>query len=65
MKDKKIVVSHDDIQSALRAFQARGGLIMSLPDEVALGRTLVGSKWSMYETGEDIVSAESEARPLN
>ena len=65
MKNKKITLSHDEIQNALRAFKKNGGLIKLLPDEVAIGQTLVGGKWSIYETGDDIVSTETEVGRLN
>ena len=64
VNSKKNQLSHDDIQMALRAFKKHGGLIKQLPDEVTTGGSLVGKKWSMYETGDD-VSGDGESGLLN
>ncbi|MDH4121671.1 MAG: hypothetical protein OEV94_08215 [Deltaproteobacteria bacterium] len=49
-KMKASVVSHDDIQKALRKFQANGGLIQKLPPQVVIRHSLVGGKWGMFES---------------
>lgn len=49
MKDKKALITEAEIQQALKKFQAKGGLIKKLPDEVVPAHNLVGNKWAMYE----------------
>ena len=49
MKDKGKNISHEDVQRALRSFQERGGLIRTLPAQLAPDRLLVGARHGLYE----------------
>ena len=43
-------ITHDEVARAIEKFRAEGGLIKRLPDERVAPRTLVGSKYSEYES---------------
>jgi len=49
MKATTRIITHEDIQKALRAFRQSGGVIARLPDEIALHKNLVGGNLSAYE----------------
>jgi hypothetical protein len=52
MKTRKAVkaITHEEVKRAIEKFKAEGGLIKRLPDERVAPRTLVGSKYSEYES---------------
>jgi len=45
----KKVITHQEIQNALAKFQAQGGLIVHLPDQIVSNQRVVGGKWAMFE----------------
>jgi hypothetical protein len=49
-KKTKQTVSHADVERAIRKFREEGGLIQRLPDELVAHRSLVGSRFGMYES---------------
>lgn len=61
MTDNKKAVTEAEVQQALQKFQAHGGLIKKLPDEVVPAHNLVGAKWAVYETIQDSGSSSSSA----
>lgn len=46
---KKIGVSEEEIQEAIKKFKAQGGLIKHLPKEVVPSSILVGRKYGRFE----------------
>lgn len=57
---KKVEISPEEVQQALKKFQEKGGLIKKLPDQVAIRSNMVGSKWAMFElVGEKGIEAEA------
>jgi len=58
MKDKGKSISHEDVQRALRKFQAGGGLIRTLPAQQAPARLLVGARHGLYEPVLEITAAQ-------
>lgn len=47
------VITHEEVQAAMRKFLAQGGLIRKLPDEVAGRHNRVGAHYAMYESVSD------------
>jgi len=60
MKNKKnlrTVLSHDDIQRAVKRFLTDGGIIVHLPEQQNQAHTMVGGeKYQNYETLSNLVS---------
>jgi len=67
-KQPKVVISHQEIAKALQKFQAEGGLIKRLPDQITPKGGLVGGKWAQFEavldptagSGSEVMEAASE-----
>jgi len=55
---KKVEISQEEVQKALQKFQKEGGLINKLPDQIAPRSTMVGGRFSMYETVSERQNAE-------
>ena len=49
MKHFRKNITEDQIRQALKNFSERGGLIRTLPPQVAPDRSLVGSQHAVYE----------------
>lgn len=60
-KQQHSAVTHEDVQAALRKFEEKGGLIKRLPDEVTPRNSLVGSRWAVYESLNDMGSSGESA----
>ena len=56
-KRSKQTVSRVDFSRAIRKFREQGGLIERLPDEVVAPRSLVGSKFGMYESVVEVTQS--------
>ena len=56
-KRSKQAVSRADVERAIRKFREQGGLIQRLPDEVVAPRSLVGSKFGMYESVVEVTQS--------
>ena len=50
MKHSKKTVTEDQIRRALEIFRKRGGLMRTLPPQVAPDRRLVGAQHAAYES---------------
>lgn len=55
MKHSKKTITEDQIRRALEVFAKRGGLIRTLPPQVAPDRRLVGVQHAVYESLFDVV----------
>jgi hypothetical protein len=53
-RKSKQAVSRADVDRAIRKFREQGGLIQRLPDELVAPRSLVGSKFGMYESAMEV-----------
>ena len=51
MKDSK-VISHKELQAAIRKFQKDGGIIKKLPDQKTYSNQGVGMRWANVEAGD-------------
>ncbi len=50
MKHYRKNITEEQIRQALKNFAERGGLIRTLPPQVAPDRSLVGSQYAVYES---------------
>ena len=57
MKHDKKTITADQIRRALETFAKRGGLIRTLPPEVAPERRLVGAQHAVFENLLEVVGA--------
>ena len=55
MKDSKKIITEDQIRRALEKFKNRGGLIRTLPPQVAPDQRLVGARHAAFENLFDVV----------
>ena len=55
MKRTTEVISHEQVQEALKQFHAKGGLLKRLPDQITPVRQLVGGKWASLESLIDTI----------
>jgi hypothetical protein len=55
MKRNTEVITHDQVQEALKRFSAKGGLLKRLPDQVTPVRQLVGGRWASLESLIDTI----------
>lgn len=54
-------ITHEELERAIEAFRARGGLIKRLPAEIAPARNLVGSRYGEFEPIGSTVLPESSS----
>ena len=44
-------ISHQDVREAIRKFEAKGGIIHKLPDQLSMNRPVIGhEKYHNYES---------------
>jgi hypothetical protein len=55
MKHSKKTITEDQIRQALEKFAKRGGLVRTLPPQVAPERRMVGAQHALYENLFDVV----------
>ena len=55
MRHDKKIITEDQIRLALKQFEKRGGLVRTLPPQVAPDRRLVAAKHAAYESTFDAV----------
>ena len=58
MKHDKKTITKDQIRRALENFPKRGGLIRTLPPQVAPNRRLVGAQHGVFESLFEVVGVD-------
>jgi hypothetical protein len=53
---KPTLITHEELQAAIRKFQQAGGIITKLPDQPTHGQQSVAVKWGFLDVRQDSMS---------